>query len=191
MRSPLSHLSSGLNKPWNFNCLAYGFCFRPFTIFIAFLWAPSNSCSIFLVLWCPKLRTGLKVRPPHQSTAGQSPSLDWLAVLCLMYLKMQLVLLAARSHCWFIFNWLLIMTSKVPFCVAALQPLVPQALCAVILKNQILHASCTQFSCMNEVRGSVQWHLFWKAASAASGRMLVQAAEVLKEMKSNLIMNNK
>jgi len=49
------------------------------------------------------------------------------AVLDLMHHREQLALLAAGAHCWLRFNFLSMRAPQVPFCGAALQPLILQS----------------------------------------------------------------
>lgn len=89
MRFPLSFLFSRLNKP--------SLPSRPFTIYVAFPWILSNS---FMFLHC----TWGEAVPAHSRVGKLLTNCYRLAMLCLMYPKIWLAILAVKAHCWLKFN---------------------------------------------------------------------------------------
>jgi len=84
---------------------------RPFSIFVALLWMPSNGFMSFL-------HCGTQFAPSAGSEATQcraqqdNPSPHLVAVLDLVHLRAWLALQAGRAHCWFMFNLLSTRTPK-------------------------------------------------------------------------------
>lgn len=90
-------------KPGMDFCKAYVLLSPPFTNFIALLYS-FLQFYVLLVSSHPQQHTVLEMRP-HQSRAGWDNPLPWpAAVLGLIHPVIWLAFLAARAHCWLIFN---------------------------------------------------------------------------------------
>lgn len=66
-------LCSGLNKSRDLSCSSHDFHSRPFPLFAALLWTPSNSFVLF-ISWHSKLLTAgeaVLVQNPHSSDSGR------------------------------------------------------------------------------------------------------------------------
>ena len=79
-----------------------------FTGFVALLLlVHSNTLTSLLYFRDQKCIQNSRCSLPSAKCTGEIISFDWLAVLYLMYPKMQFALLAARAYCWFLLSLLL------------------------------------------------------------------------------------
>lgn len=119
MRSPLSLLCSGLNKPKDLNFCSYILPPSPLAIFVSLLWMLSSRfmsllyCSTQNCTQCCRWGCTAQSRVDHFS--------HWtVAVLGLMHPRVWLALMAARAHCWLLFN---LLSTTIPT-IAALHSLI-------------------------------------------------------------------
>lgn len=88
---------------------------QPPTTWAALLWVLS-SFSLPFLHWGPK--TGQSIIPRTASSRAIVTPLNWLATLLLIQLRMPLVSIAARTHCWLWFNtafqWLYTFIPTIP-----------------------------------------------------------------------------
>ena len=104
MRPPLSLLCSGLNTPRDLSCSSHILPSRPFTIFIAFLWTPSNGFMSFLYTMPPRPAPSAGGEAAQHRAQRDNPFPHLVAVLCLMQPRVWLVFLAARARCCLMCN---------------------------------------------------------------------------------------
>ena len=117
-------LCSGLNNPRDFSCCSHTVLSRPSTIISVLLWMLSNS---FMSL-------SYRGSKPAPNAGGEVTKhrAEWdnlfpcsVAALGLMYPRAGLALLAARAHLLARIQPTISWNAQIPFCRAALLPLVP------------------------------------------------------------------